>query len=380
MVTEALRPYSDVLKLYFVSNIDGSHLHETLQEVDPEETLFIICSKTFTTLETLTNARTARAWCVDYFTDEAAVEKHFVAVSTNAEAVAAFGIDTENMFGFWDWVGGRYSLCSAVGLSIILAIGPARFAELLAGYHLLDEHFKTAPVEENVPLLMALLGIWYNNFFDAETYAVLPYEQYLWRLPAYLQQADMESNGKSVAKDGKKVSWQTGPIIWGEPGTNGQHAFYQLLHQGSKFIPCDFIGFCQAHHPYEEHHKSLLANLFAQSEALAFGKTAEEVRAEGVAETLVPHKTFAGNRPSNTLLAKKLTPSALGQLIALYEHKIFVQGVLWDVYSFDQWGVELGKVLAKKVMVSIDDAEKLDHQHPSTQRLLKQYFSWKKDA
>jgi len=382
MAYEALRPYSDPnLRLRFVSNVDATDFAESTRDCDPAETLFIVCSKTFTTLETLTNARTARAWCLDALRDESAVRKHFVAVSTHAKAVAAFGIDTANMFEFWDWVGGRYSLPSAIGLSLMLAIGPRNFQEMLAGFHRMDEHFLNAPYERNLPVLLGLLGVWYNNFFGAETHAVLPYDQYLRFSPAYLQQLDMESNGKSVDGEGRRVDYQTGPIVWGQPGTNGQHAFYQLLHQGSKLVPCDFIGFCESHNALGEHHDLLMANFFAQTEALAFGKTAQEVAAEGVSAELIPHRSFAGNRPSNTLLAAKLTPSVLGQLVALYEHKVFVQGVLWRVNSFDQWGVELGKQLAQRIIPELQTSE----QHPlchdsSTNALIEHYRQARRQA
>ncbi|MEA1929088.1 MAG: glucose-6-phosphate isomerase, partial [Candidatus Auribacterota bacterium] len=347
----------------FVSNVDGTHFAETVRDLDPAQTLFIICSKTFTTQETLTNAHSARDWCLDNLGDEAAVAAHFVAVSTNAKDVAEFGIDTENMFEFWDWVGGRYSLCSAIGLSLMIAIGPKHFQEMLEGFRAMDHHFHQAPFGDNMPVIMALLGIWYNNYFGAQSYAVLPYDQYLSRFTAYLQQLDMESNGKSVDRQGRRVNYQTGPIVWGEAGTNGQHAFYQLIHQGTKLIPADFIGFATSHNPLSDHHLKLMANFIAQPQALAFGKTADEVRAEGVEEGLVPFKTFEGNKPTNTILAESLTPGVLGQLIALYEHKIFVQGHIWDIYSFDQWGVELGKVLAKKILPELTAPEEpvLDH-------------------
>ncbi|HPR08967.1 MAG TPA: glucose-6-phosphate isomerase [Candidatus Saccharibacteria bacterium] len=362
MATEALKWYSlRELQVKFVSNIDGSHLAEALHGAEPGETLFIIASKTFTTDETMTNAASARHWLVEALGEDA-VARHFVALSTNLEAVAEFGIDPANAFAFWDWVGGRYSLTSAIGLSLMIAIGTDNFDELLSGFYTVDEHFRTAPLEQNMPVLLALIGIWNTNFLGAETEAILPYEQYLHRLPAYLQQASMESNGKSVTKDGQRVDYMTGPVLWGEPGTNGQHAFYQLIHQGTRLIPCDFIVFAQSlNNPdgHNEHHRKLLANVFAQSQALAFGKTADEVRADGVAETLVPHKVFEGNRPSNTLLLPKLTPSTLGQLIALYEHKIFVQGVIWGINSFDQWGVELGKVLAKDIYEHLDATDLL---------------------
>ncbi len=354
MAYEALRAYSDRgLALRFVSNVDATDFAEAVQGLDAAETLFIICSKTFTTIETLTNARTARSWLVEKLGDEAAVRKHFVAVSTNAAEVAKFGIDTANMFEFWDWVGGRYSYPSAIGLSVLVAIGPERFGEMLAGFHELDEHFRTAPFAKNLPVLMGLLGVWYDNFFGAESHAVLPYDQYLSRFPAYLQQLDMESNGKSVTLGGERVAYQTGQVIWGQPGTNGQHAFYQLIHQGTKLVPCDFIGFARSLNALGEHHDQLMANFFAQTEALAFGKTAAEVKAEGVADALVSHKTFEGNRPTTTILADMLTPAVLGKLVALYEHKVFVQGTIWGVNSFDQWGVELGKVLAKRIATEL---------------------------
>ena len=351
MAYEALRHYSDrEMNFRFVSNVDGTDFAESVRDLDPAETLFVVASKTFTTLETMTNARTARAWSIAGLGgDPAAVAKHFVAVSTNAEEVAKFGIDTANMFGFWDWVGGRYSMDSAIGLSTMLAIGPDAFREMLAGFHEMDEHFRHAPFERNLPVLMGLLALWYNDFFGAQTVAVLPYEQYLKRFPAYLQQLTMESNGKRVRLDGAPVGYDTGPIYWGEPGTNGQHSFYQLIHQGTRLVPCDFILFAQTLNPLGVHHDLLAANVFAQGEALAFGKTAEELRAEGVPEWLVPHRTFPGNRPSSTLLLERLTPAALGRLVALYEHAVFVQGVVWGINPFDQWGVELGKVLAKRI-------------------------------
>jgi len=375
MAYEALRAYSDRnLSVRFVSNVDATDFAEATRDLDPSETLFIICSKTFTTQETLANAQLAREWLVRGLGTEQAVRRHFVAVSTNAEEVARFGIDTANMFGFWDWVGGRYSFASAVGLSLMLAVGPEAFGELLAGFHELDQHFKSAPWERNLPVLMGLLGIWYNNFFGAESYAILPYDQYLGRFSAYLQQLDMESNGKYVGLDGQRVQSQTGPIIWGQPGTNGQHAFYQLLHQGTKLIPADFIGFSQSLNPLGQHHDLLMANFFAQTEALAFGKTADEVRAEGVAEALVPHKVFEGNRPTNTLLAERLTPRVLGSLVALYEHKVFVQGVLWGINPFDQWGVELGKVLAKRIVSELAAPELPALKHDgSTNALIARY-------
>src|SRR5438132_8696465 len=350
MATEALRWYADRrLTLRFVSNVDGADFVESTRDLDPAETLFVVASKTFTTLETLTNAHTARRWCVPAHGEERAVTKHFVAVSTAEAEVCAFGIDPANMFPFWDWVGGRYSLWSAIGLSLMVAIGPERFRELLAGAHAMDEHFRGAPFERNLPVLLALLGIWYDDFFRAETQAILPYSHYLARFSAYLQQLDMESNGKRVDLEGRAVDYQTGPIVWGQPGTNGQHAFYQLIHQGTKLIPADFIGFCQTLNPLGRHHDLLMANLFAQTEALAFGKTADEVAAEGVPARQVPHRTFPGNRPSNTILAERLTPAVLGALIALYEHKVFVQGAIWRLNSFDQWGVELGKALANRI-------------------------------
>ena len=373
MACEALKPYSDrEIDLYFVSNVDGTHIAEVLRKVDFEETLFIVASKTFTTQETMTNADTARSWLVDRYDNKEAVANHFVAISTNEKAVGNFGIDTQNMFVFWDWVGGRYSLPSAIGLPLMISIGPERFFEMLDGYYQMDVHFRTAPLQSNMPAILGLLGIWYNNFFHTESYAILPYDQYMNRFAAYFQQADMESNGKYINKSGEKVEWATGPIIWGEPGTNGQHAFYQLIHQGTRLIPCDFIGFCQSHNPLSDHHDKLMANYFAQTEALAFGKTYEELKSENIPESLIPHKVFEGNRPSNSLMAKKLTPSVLGQLIALYEHKIFVQGVIWDVFSFDQWGVELGKVLAGEILKELDNDASLDHDD-STNQLINFY-------
>ena len=375
MAYEALAHYSDRgLRFAFVSNVDGTDFAETVRGLDPAETLFVICSKTFTTLETLANARTARQWCLAALGDEAAVARHFVAVSTNVEEVTRFGIDTNLMFGFWDWVGGRYSYASAVGLALMIAIGPERFREMLAGCHAMDEHFRSAPFERNMPVILGMLGIWYNNFFGAETHAILPYDQYLWRLPAYCQQLDMESNGKSVDLDGNPVSYQTGPVIWGQPGTNGQHAFYQLIHQGTKRIPCDFIGFCRSLNPLDAHHDLLMANFFAQTEALAFGRSAEEVAAEGVPAAQVPHRTFDGNRPTNTLLAERLTPATLGALIALYEHKVFVQGSVWRINSFDQWGVELGKALATRIIPELASRKdpKLAHDG-STNALIRRY-------
>lgn len=355
MAYEALREYSDrSLTFHFVSNVDGADLYEATRDLDAAETLFIISSKTFTTVETITNATSAKAWLLgELGGDESAVAKHFVAVSTNDAEVAKFGIDTANMFGFWDWVGGRYSYDSAIGLSLMIAIGPERFHEMLAGFHTVDQHFRNTPLERNVPALLGLLGVWYGSFFDAQTHAVLPYSHYLSKFSAYLQQLDMESNGKSVQRDGEPVAWQTGPIVWGTPGTNGQHAYYQLIHQGTKIIPADFIGFAEpvvpAADPRGAHHDMLTANFLAQTEALAFGKTREQVEAEGTAAAIVPHRVFQGNHPTTTILAPKLTPSVLGQLVALYEHKVFTQGAVWNINSFDQWGVELGKVLAKKI-------------------------------
>ena len=377
MAYEALRDYSQRdLTFRFVSNVDPTDFVEAVRDLDPAETLFIICSKTFTTLETLTNAHAARAWCLKSLGDESAIAKHFVAVSTNADGVHAFGIDTANMFGFWDWVGGRYSMDSAIGLSTMIAIGPDNFREMLAGFHAMDVHFRDTPLAENVPALMGLMALWNNNFLGAETVAVLPYAQYLKRFPAYLQQLTMESNGKSVTIDGQRVDYQTGPVYWGEPGTNGQHSFYQLIHQGTRLVPCDFIGFCQPLNPLREQHDLLMANLFAQSEALAFGKSAEQVRAEGVAEALVPHRTFEGNRPSNTILAERLTPHSLGALVALYEHSVFVQGVIWNIDSFDQWGVELGKVLAKRTADELGSSTPLDLKHDSsTNALIRRYLA-----
>jgi glucose-6-phosphate isomerase len=382
MAYEALKHYSDrSLMFRFVSNVDGTDFAEAVRDLDAAETLFIISSKTFTTLETMTNAHTARVWSLNTLKDQAAVAKHFVAVSTNAKEVEKFGIDTANMFGFWDWVGGRYSMDSAIGLSTMIAVGPERFREMLAGFHEMDEHFRTAPFEKNLPVLMGLLGIWYGDFFGAQTAAVLPYEQYLKRFPAYLQQLTMESNGKHVTLDGAAVDYQTGAIYWGEPGTNGQHSFYQLIHQGTKLIPCDFIAFGKSLNPLGRHHDLLLANVFAQAEALAFGKTAEEVRAEGAPEWLVPHRTFEGNRPSNTLLLERLTPAALGKLVALYEHSVFTQGVVWDIDSFDQWGVELGKVLAQRIIPELENKEEpLPRHDSSTNTLIRLYRKMKESA
>ncbi|HVW36507.1 MAG TPA: glucose-6-phosphate isomerase [Pirellulales bacterium] len=375
MACEALRHYSDRgLTMRFVSNIDGTDFAEATRDLDPAETLFIVSSKTFTTLETLTNAHSARDWCLAALKDEKAVAKHFVAVSTNAKEVAKFGIDTANMFEFWDWVGGRYSLDSAIGLSLMTAIGPEHFREMLAGMHAMDEHFRMAPFERNLPALLALIGLWYIDFFGAETVAILPYDHYLGRLSSYLQQLDMESDGKHVDFDGQRVDYQTGPIVWGQPGTNGQHAYYQLIHQGTRLIPCDFIGFCQSLNPLGQHHDLLMANVFAQTEALAFGKTAEEVAADGAKPDLVPHRTFDGNRPTNTLLADRLTPEMLGKLIALYEHKVFVQGTIWRINSFDQWGVELGKVLAQRIIPELQSAQEPALSHDSsTNALIRRY-------
>jgi glucose-6-phosphate isomerase len=376
MATEALKPFSQRnLILRFVSNVDATHFAECTRDLDPAETLFIVASKTFTTQETMTNAESARAWCLAALKNPAAVARHFVAVSTAAGEVQRFGIDPANMFGFWDWVGGRYSLCSAIGLPLMIAIGPERFTEMLEGFHAMDRHFLDTPLERNMPVLLALLGVWYNNCFGAETHAILPYDQYLHRFAAYFQQADMESNGKSVTRRGKPVRWQTGPVIWGEPGTNGQHAFYQLIHQGTKLIPCDFIGFCRSHNPIGDHHAKFMANYFAQTEALAFGKTAAEVAAEGTPATLVPFKVFEGNRPTNSLLAEQMTPRTLGLLIALYEHKIFTQGVIWDVYSFDQWGVQLGKVLANTILKELEDPAAAPAHDSSTNELIRRFKS-----
>jgi glucose-6-phosphate isomerase len=375
MAFEALRHYSQRdLQLRFVSNVDGTDFVEAVNGLDPAETLFVICSKTFTTLETLTNAHAARDWCLHALGDESAVAKHFVAVSTNADEVVKFGIDADNMFGFWDWVGGRYSMDSAIGLSTMLALGPHNFREMLAGFRDMDQHFRSAPLERNLPLLAGLLGIWNGNFLGASTVAVLPYEQYLKRFPAYLQQLTMESNGKHVTLDGKRVDYSTGAIYWGEPGTNGQHSFYQLIHQGTHLIPCDFIGFCRPLNPLGTQHDLLMANLFAQSEALAFGKTAAEVSAEGASAALVPHRSFEGNRPSSTLLAEALTPRTLGALVAHYEHSVFVQGVIWNIDSFDQWGVELGKALAKRTAAELASRTEPELSHDSsTNTLIRRY-------
>src|ERR1700722_16328217 len=376
MAYEALRHYSDRnLTLRFVSNVDGTDFAEATRDLDPAETLFIISSKTFTTLETMTNAHTARDWCLAALHDDKAIAKHFVAVSTNAAEVTKFGIDTKNMFGFWDWVGGRYSMDSAIGLSTMIAIGADNFRAMLSGFHAIDEHFRTAPFERNLPVLMGLLGVWYNDFFDAQTCAVLPYEQYLKRFPAYLQQLTMESNGKHVTLGGAPIDYQTGPIYWGEPGTNGQHSFYQLIHQGTKLIPCDFIAFGRSLNPLGNHHDLLLANVFAQTEALAFGKTVRQVKAEGTPDWLVPHRLFEGNRPSNTLLLDAaLTPATLGKLVALYEHSVFTQGTIWQVDSFDQWGVELGKALAQRIIPELEGATEAKLEHDSsTNALIRRY-------
>ena len=380
MAYEALRHYTDrSLTFRFVSNIDGTDFVEATRDLDPAESLFIVSSKTFTTLETMTNAQTARDWLLKGLGgDKAAVARHFVAVSTNAEKVSAFGIDTDNMFGFWDWVGGRYSMDSAIGLSTMLAIGPDNFRSMLDGFHQIDEHFRTAPFDQNLPILLGLLTVWYTDFFDAQTVAVLPYEQYLKRFPAYLQQLTMESNGKHVTLDGKQVNYDTGPVFWGEPGTNGQHSFYQLIHQGTRLIPCDFIAFGHALTPLGQHHDMLLSNVFAQAEALAFGKTAEQVRAEGTRKGLVPHRVFEGNRPSNVILADRLTPEALGKLVALYEHSVFTQGTIWNINSFDQWGVELGKALAQRIIPELEAPSEPELKHDSsTNNLIRRYRQMK---
>jgi glucose-6-phosphate isomerase len=380
MAYEALRHYTDRnLTFRFVSNIDGTDFVEATRDLDPAETLFIVSSKTFTTLETMTNAQTARDWLLKGLGgDKAAVARHFVAVSTNTEKVSAFGIDTDNMFGFWDWVGGRYSMDSAIGLSTMLAIGPDNFRSMLDGFHQMDEHFRTAPFDQNLPVLLGLLTVWYTDFFDAQTVAVLPYEQYLKRFPAYLQQLTMESNGKHVTLDGKQVNYDTGPVYWGEPGTNGQHSFYQLIHQGTRLIPCDFIAFGHALTPLGRHHDMLLSNVFAQAEALAFGKTAEQVKAEGTPKWLVPHRVFEGNRPSNVILADRLTPEVLGKLVALYEHSVFTQGTIWNINSFDQWGVELGKALAQRIIPELEASSEPELKHDSsTNNLIRRYRQMK---
>jgi glucose-6-phosphate isomerase len=382
MAYEALRHYSDRnLTFRFVSNVDDTDFAEAVQDLKADETLFIVSSKTFTTLETMTNAHTARQWALKALGNEKAIAKHFVAVSTNAKEVEKFGIDTANMFGFWDWVGGRYSMDSAIGLSTMLAVGPDQFRALLAGFHEMDEHFRTAPFEKNLPVLMGLLSVWYGDFFGAQTVAILPYEQYLKRFPAYLQQLTMESNGKHVTLEGTEVDYQTGAVYWGEPGTNGQHSFYQLIHQGTKLIPCDFIAFAHSLNPLGRHHDILLANVFAQAEALAFGKTAADVKAEGTPDALVPHRVFEGNRPSNTILMDRLTPEALGRLVALYEHNVFTQGVVWDIDSFDQWGVELGKVLAQRIVPELENKAEPELKHDSsTNTLIRRYRSLKETA
>jgi glucose-6-phosphate isomerase len=380
MAYEALKHYSErSMNFRFISNVDGTDFAEAVEDLDPAETLFIVSSKTFTTLETMTNAHTARSWSLAGLGgDEKSVTKHFVAVSTNASEVSKFGIDTANMFGFWDWVGGRYSMDSAIGLSTMIAVGPENFRAMLSGFHEMDEHFRTAPFEANLPVLMGLLAVWNNDFLGAETVAVLPYEQYLKRFPAYLQQLTMESNGKHVTLDGKAVNQDTGPIYWGEPGTNGQHSFYQLIHQGTRLIPCDFIGFAKALNPLGRHHDMLLANVFAQTEALAFGKTPEQVKAEGTPDWLVPHRVFEGNRPSNTILAQQVDPETLGKLVALYEHSVFTQGILWNIDSFDQWGVELGKVLAQRIIPELENpAEPVLSHDSSTNTLIRRYRKMK---
>jgi glucose-6-phosphate isomerase len=381
MAYEALRHYSErAMTFRFVSNVDGTDFAEATRDLDPAETLFVISSKTFTTLETMTNAQSARAWSLATLRDEAAVAKHFVAVSTNAAEVTKFGIDTANMFAFWDWVGGRYSMDSAIGLSTMLAIGPENFGKLLGGFHTMDEHFRTAPFAQNLPVLMGLLSVWYRNFFGAQTVAVLPYDQYLKRFPAYLQQLTMESNGKHVTLDGTMVDYQTGPVFWGEPGTNGQHSFYQLIHQGTSLIPCDFLGFGQTLNPVDRHHPLLMANVFAQSEALAFGKTADEVRADGVPDFQIAHRTFTGNHPSNTILAERLTPDVLGKLVALYEHSVFTQGTIWHINSFDQWGVELGKVLANRIAPELQSPGEPALKHDSSTNALIRRFRRLREA
>ncbi|MEX4603185.1 glucose-6-phosphate isomerase [Haemophilus influenzae] len=386
MVTEALRPYKNHLNMHFVSNVDGTHIAETLKKVNPETTLFLVASKTFTTQETMTNAQSARDWLLKAATDESAVAKHFAALSTNAKDVEKFGIDTNNMFEFWDWVGGRYSLWSAIGLSIALSIGFENFEALLSGAHEMDKHFRSAPIEKNIPTTLALVGLWNTNFLGAQTEAILPYDQYLHRFAAYFQQGNMESNGKYVDRDGNVINnYQTGPIIWGEPGTNGQHAFYQLIHQGTTLIPCDFIAPAQTHNPLADHHNKLLSNFFAQTEALAFGKTKEEVEAEFIkagkslddVKNIVPFKVFTGNKPTNSILVQKITPFTLGALIAMYEHKIFVQGVIFNIFSFDQWGVELGKQLANRILPELTDSEKISSHDSSTNGLINQFKEWR---
>lgn len=385
MVTEALRPYKNHLQMHFVSNVDATHLVEALKGLNPATTLFLIASKTFTTQETMANAHSARDWVLAGGANEQDIAKHFVALSTNSEGVKKFGIDTKNMFEFWDWVGGRYSLWSAIGLSIVLSVGYENFVELLAGAHAMDEHFRTAEFEQNLPIALALVGIWYNNFFDTETNAILPYDQYMHRFAAYFQQGDMESNGKHVDRNGNPVDYSTGPIIWGEPGTNGQHAFYQLIHQGTKMIPCDFIAPAISHNPLGEHHNMLLSNFFAQTEALMNGKSREEVvaeleksgKTEQEIEKLAPFKMFDGNRPTNSILLKEITPRSLGSLIAMYEHKIFVQGIIWNIYSFDQWGVELGKQLAGKILPELKDNSEVNTHDSSTNGLINQYKAWR---
>jgi glucose-6-phosphate isomerase len=382
MAYEALKHYSDrTMTFRFVSNVDSTDIAEAVRDLDPSETLFIISSKTFTTLETMTNAQTARAWSLAGLGgDERSVSRHFVAISTNTSAVAEFGIDTANMFEFWDWVGGRYSMSSAIGLSTMIAIGPDNFRDMLSGLHQMDEHFRTAPFEQNLPVLMGLLTVWYSDFFDAQTVAVLPYEQYLKRFPAYLQQLTMESNGKHVTVDGKTVAHQTAPVFWGEPGTNGQHSFYQMIHQGTRLIPCDFIAFCQPLNPIGRHHDVLIANVCAQAEALAFGKTPEQVKAEGTPEWLVPHRVFEGNRPSNTILAERLTPETLGKLVALYEHSVFTQGAIWNIDSFDQWGVELGKALAQHIIPELESKAETNLAHDSSTNNLIRYYRKSKET
>jgi glucose-6-phosphate isomerase len=383
MVTEALKSYKNHLELHFVSNVDGTHIVETLKKVDPETTLFLVASKTFTTQETMSNAHSARDWFLASGAKDADVAKHFAALSTNADGVGKFGIDTQNMFGFWDWVGGRYSLWSAIGLPIALSIGFENFEELLTGAHEMDNHFKDTPFEENIPVILALLGIWYNNFFESETQAILPYDQYMHRFAAYFQQGDMESNGKNVARTGEAIDYQTGPVIWGEPGTNGQHAFYQLIHQGTKLIPCDFIAPAQSHTPLGKHHQMLLSNFFAQTEALMNGKNEEEVIAELGNQSeeeiakIAPFKVFQGNRPTNSILVKMITPKVLGSLLAMYEHKIFTQGVIWNIYSFDQWGVELGKQLAGKILPELEDNNEVNSHDSSTNGLINLYKNWR---